>query len=174
MQLRQPKLVSAVNDDGVGIGDVDAGFNDGRAHQHIGAAMGEIRHHHLQLAGAHLAMADGHPSFGNVFDDVLGRGRDVAHFVVQIKHLSTTGQLPLDGFLNQHPARFADEGFDRQPSRRWCCNDGHVANACHGHIQGAGNRSRGKREHIHVHAQCFELLFVAHTETMFFIDDHKA
>lgn len=29
MQLRQPEFIGAVDDDGVGVGDVDTGFDDG-------------------------------------------------------------------------------------------------------------------------------------------------
>src|SRR5690606_4620188 len=35
VQLRQAQLVGTIDDDSVGAGDVDAGFDDGRAHQDV-------------------------------------------------------------------------------------------------------------------------------------------
>ena len=56
VQLGQAKFVGAVDRDGVGVGDVDAGFDDGRAQQHIEALLVKIAHHLLQLAFAQLAV----------------------------------------------------------------------------------------------------------------------
>jgi hypothetical protein len=58
VQLRQAELVGAVDDDGVGVRDVDAGFDDGRAQQHVEALPVEVEHHALQLALGHLAVGD--------------------------------------------------------------------------------------------------------------------
>ena len=49
VQLRQPKLVGAVNQNRVGVGDVDAGFNNGRAQQQVKPLLGKVAHHLFQL-----------------------------------------------------------------------------------------------------------------------------
>ena len=59
VQLGQAELVGALDDDGVGGGDVDTGLDDGGAHQDIEFLVVEVAHHLLQLALAHLAVADG-------------------------------------------------------------------------------------------------------------------
>ena len=42
MQLREPKLVGTVNNNGVGAGNVDASLNNGRTNQYVGALVIKI------------------------------------------------------------------------------------------------------------------------------------
>ena len=58
VQLREPHVVGAVDHDGVGGGHVDAALDDGGAHQHVEAAVVEVDHQLLELALAHLPVAD--------------------------------------------------------------------------------------------------------------------
>ena len=58
VQLREPETVGAVDQDGVGRRHVDAGLDDGRADQDLEAPVVEIEHQLLELALAHLAVAD--------------------------------------------------------------------------------------------------------------------
>ena len=60
MQLRQPEPIGAIDQDGIGARHVDAALDDGRAHQQIEASVIEIDHELLELALAHLAVADAH------------------------------------------------------------------------------------------------------------------
>ena len=60
VQLREAELVGAVDHDRVRGRHVDAAFDDGRAHQHVEAAVIEIDHQLLEIALAHLAVADAH------------------------------------------------------------------------------------------------------------------
>jgi hypothetical protein len=67
VQLGQAEAVGAMDDDGVGARDVDAGFDDGGAHQHVEALAVEIEHHLFQLALGHLAVGDADACFGHQF-----------------------------------------------------------------------------------------------------------
>ena len=58
VQLRQAQAVGVVDHDGVGGGHVDAALDDRRAQQHVEAPVVEIHHQLLEVALAHLAMAD--------------------------------------------------------------------------------------------------------------------
>ena len=60
VQLREAQPVGAVDHDGVGGRDVDAAFDDGGAHQQVEAPVVEIDHQLLEIALAHLAVADAH------------------------------------------------------------------------------------------------------------------
>jgi hypothetical protein len=61
VQLRQPEMVGAVDDDRVGVGDVQPVLDDRGGDQHVDVAVGKAHHHILQLALGHLPMthADG-------------------------------------------------------------------------------------------------------------------
>src|SRR5687767_12522022 len=50
VELRQSKGVGAIDDDRVGIRDVEAGLDDRRAHKHVVIAAGEGEHDLLELA----------------------------------------------------------------------------------------------------------------------------
>ena len=58
MDLGETEAVRAVDDDGIRRGYIEAAFDDGRAHQHIEAAMIKIEHELFQLPFPHLAVAD--------------------------------------------------------------------------------------------------------------------
>ncbi len=59
MQLGQAHPVGAVDDEGVGVRDVDAGLDDRRAHEHVIALLPEVDDDLLQALLAHLAVGDG-------------------------------------------------------------------------------------------------------------------
>ena len=61
VQLAQPKTVRTVDDDGVGVGDIEAAFDDGGAEQDIGFAIDELGHYLFKIIGIHLAVADEDP-----------------------------------------------------------------------------------------------------------------
>ena len=58
VDLRQAEAVGAIDDDGVRGRHVDAALDDGRAHEDVESAVIEIEHELLELALAHLSMAD--------------------------------------------------------------------------------------------------------------------
>ena len=48
MELRQSEAVRTFYDDGVGVGNIDPGFDDGRAHEYVVLLMIEILHDAFQ------------------------------------------------------------------------------------------------------------------------------
>ena len=111
MQLRQSKFVGTIEDDGVGVGYVNAGFDNRGANQYVVALMVEIGHHLFQLAFTHLAVANAHASLGNEQADLFGGLFDGFYFVVQVIHLSTAQQFSKNGFFLQCIIGLADESF---------------------------------------------------------------
>ena len=56
MELRQSEFVSTFNQDGIRVGNVDAGFNDGAADQNVVSLVVEIRHHPFKFCLSQLTM----------------------------------------------------------------------------------------------------------------------
>lgn len=77
-------MVGAFDDDGVGGGNVDPGFDDGGAHQHIEALMMEVIHHPLQFALPHLTVTDGDPRLRHQLRQLVGGFLDVLNVIKQI------------------------------------------------------------------------------------------
>ena len=111
VQLRQAKFVGPLNDDGVGAGDVDTGFDNGGADQHIEPLVVEVRHDLLKLALAHLTMSHSHTRFGNQSAQVFGGFLNGGDIVVQEVHLAASQYFPQDGFFHHGIVTLANEGF---------------------------------------------------------------
>ena len=58
VELREAEMVGVVHDQRVGVGDIEAGFDDGRRQQHVELAVVEIVHDVVELARRHLAIGD--------------------------------------------------------------------------------------------------------------------
>ena len=69
VQLGQPEQVGALDDEGVGVGDVEPGLDDRRTHQDVGLALPEVDHHLLELVLVHLAVRGGDPRLGDQLAD---------------------------------------------------------------------------------------------------------
>ena len=65
IELAEAVAVGAVDDDGVGKRNVEAVFDDGGRHKHVEFVVHEGEHHALELAFAHLAVADDDARAGN-------------------------------------------------------------------------------------------------------------
>ena len=52
-------------------------------------------------------------------------------------------------------------------------DDGHVPDAAHGHVQGAGNGGGGQGEHIHIGGQLLEPFLLRHAEALLLVHDHQ-
>ena len=90
VQLGQAVTLSPVDNQGVGVGDIEASFDDGRRDEHIKAPLPEIDHHRFEIVFRHLSVGDGHPGLGNHFSDLAGFCLDGLHAVVHKEHLALT------------------------------------------------------------------------------------
>ena len=97
VEVAQAEAVGAVNDDGVGIRNIQAALDDGGGQQHVGLAVDELGHDLLQLVAVHLAVADDDAGVRQERAELLGHGLDGHHAVVQEEDLAAAVQLALDG-----------------------------------------------------------------------------
>ncbi|MNM82367.1 hypothetical protein D3C81_943950 [compost metagenome] len=174
VQLGQAELVGTLDDDGVGAGHVDTGFDDGRGHQHVEALVVEVAHHLFQLALAHLPVADADARLWHQFGKVGGAFLDGFHIVVQVVHLATAQQLAQQRLLDRALVLLHDEGAYRQAARRRRGDDRQVAHARHRHVQRTRDRRGGEGEDVDLAAQGLELFFLAHAKAVLFVDDGQA
>src|SRR5882724_5099473 len=72
MQLRKSEAVGAVDHDRVGRGYVDTALDDRGAHKQVEAAVIEVDHQLLEIALAHLAVADAYTRLRNERLDFRG------------------------------------------------------------------------------------------------------
>ena len=77
VQVGQPVAVRLVDEDRVGVGDVQPALDDRRGQQQVEAVVDEIEHHPLQLVLGHLAVGDAEAGLGHDLPQPRGEDLDV-------------------------------------------------------------------------------------------------
>src|SRR5439155_22628953 len=129
IQIGQAETIRAINDNGVGIWNVQAAFDDGGADQHIDVSHDKAMHHRFQFIGIHLAVAKLNARIQTEFSDAIAHFRDRLHAMMQKKNLAQQFQLALDGIANNSLVITTDYGFDRKPILRRRFDGRHVFDA---------------------------------------------
>ena len=175
IELRQAVAIGAVDDDRVGVRDVEAVLDDRRREQHVVLVRDEVDHH--------ASRARPRPS---------GRGRrrsapraraacirfadrvDRLDAVVDEVDLAAALELGADGARDDLLVELDDVGLDRQAILRRRLDDRHVADAGERHVQRARNRRRRHRQHVDALAQLLDPLLVRDAEALLLVDDQQA
>lgn len=173
VEIGEAKAVGAVDEDGVGIRDIDAGLNDGGGEENVGFAFDEFIHDHLELIFFHLAVADDYFCRRNEFIETFGEFVDGFDSVVEEEDLAATVQLILDSLFDDALVVLINGGFDGVTIGGGGVDGGHVAHAHEGKVEGAGNGSGRESEDINLAEAFFEGFLVFDTKTLFFIDDDE-
>ncbi len=163
-----------MDDDSIGGGHVDAGFDNGGAQQHVVALLVEALHDFFEFAFRHLPVRDGDARFGHQFFQPGAPVLDGVDFVVQEIHLSAALEFAQQGFAYCAVVFAPHEGLDGQPFLRRGGDNREIAYAFQRHAQRAGYGRGGKGQHIDFGAQGFQGFFLAHAEAVLFVDDDQA
>ncbi len=174
MQVREPEHVRPVDEDGVGVRDVEARLDDVGRHQHVVLPLHEFHHPLLQLLRVHLAVGVGDPGVGHEPQHQVAHGLDVFDAVVDEKHLPVSLQLLAHGIPDQHLVEHVQLGLHRLPVGGRGGDHGEVAGTHQGEVQRARDRGGREGEGVHVHAHLLELLLRLHPEFLLLIDHHQA
>jgi len=97
VELRHAESVRAVDQDGIGVRDVEAALDDRRAEQDVELAADERVHDLGELGGAHLPVADLDARLGHELAEALADPLDGLHPVVEVEDLPLAAQLAKDG-----------------------------------------------------------------------------
>jgi hypothetical protein len=96
IQVGQTKLIRAIDDDGVCVGDIEAAFDDRSANEHVGFATNETGHHRFEFVRVHLAMAYFNSGLGTEMDNPVARSLDRRYAIVQKEHLALAFQFAIN------------------------------------------------------------------------------
>ena len=174
VHLREAEALRIFDDERVGMGVVDAAFDNRGGNEHIDLARAEIFHHAFELFFAHLAVRHANARFSSGFLHATDGFFDCAHAIAHVIYLSTAMQFAANGIAYDIDIPFAYVHFDGAPVARRRKNEAHVAHARKAHLHGAWNGRCRKREHVDLFAQVLELFFVLHAESLLFVDDDEA
>ena len=139
VELGQTQLVGVLDDQGVDVGDVDAGLDDGGADQNPDLAVGHALHDVAELLLVHLAVGHGHLGVRVAGCKARGALVDGGHAVVQIVDLPAPTELAGDGVVQNRLVVLEHEGLHRVAVLGRLFDGGHIADARERHVERAGN-----------------------------------
>ena len=99
-----------IDNEGVRVRNIQAGLHDGRAHQHVKAALPEVHNNLLQARFTHAAVGGGDARLRHELADFRSNIVDISHAVVHEEHLSFTHELAADCGGNLAVGSGTDEG----------------------------------------------------------------
>ena len=173
IQLRQAVAVGAIDDDRVGVRNIETVFDDRRGQQHVELARDEVEHGALERVLVHLAVAHHDARFGNQPPHQVADRKDRFDTIVDEEDLAAAFELAANRPADHLLIEFDDVGLDRQAILRRRFDDRHVANADERHVQRPRNRRRGHRQHVDLALELFDPLLVRHAEPLLLVDDEQ-
>ena len=173
VQLGKAETVCILNDQGVGIGNVQAGFNDGGADQHLDFSLCHGLHHIAKSVFAHLSMSYTHTQAGNPTAQSTGTLVDGFSAVVQIVNLAAPFHLTSDCIVDDGSVIFRNKGLNRVTVRGRFLNGGHIPDAGERHVQGTGNGRGRQCQHIHTFGNLLQPFLVTDAETLLLVHNEQ-
>ena len=174
VELGQAEGIGAVHDERVGVGDVQAGFDDGRTDQDVELVVPEVLDDGLELVLVHLAVGGAHARLGNQLGDVCCHRGDRVDAVVHVEDLPIAQELASDRGANLGVRVGADEGEDGLAFLGRGLEDRHLADAGDRHLEGTRDGGGRHGQDVDVGAQGLERLLVFDAETLLLVDDDQA
>ena len=167
-------MMCIVDEDGVGVGDVEARLDDRRSYQHVELAADEAQHHRLQLFPFHLTVGHTDADVGHDLADLLRHLVDVVHAVVDKEDLSAPVQLILDALADDLLVETVQLGDDGMTVGRRRVDDGQVARSHERKLQRTRYGRGREGEGVHLGTHLLELLLGRHAELLLLIDDQQS
>ena len=173
MELGQTVAVGILDDEGVDVGDVHTGLDDGGAHEDIHLVLQHLPPDLRQLLLPHLAMGHGDAGLRNAAVEGGGRHFDIVHSVVEIVHLPVPAQFPPDSVRNDPIIVLQHIGLHRAAILGSFLNDRHIPDAGHRHIQRPRNGRSRQGEHVHIGGHLLDALLLRHAEALLLVHDEQ-
>ena len=174
MQVAQAYVLGLVDDDGVGVGDVEAVLDDGGAEQDVVVAPHEIQDAVFQVFGLHLAVGHADTGVGQQPVQDIVDGGQFFHLIVQEEYLAAAVEFVV---YDAPDLVFVEEdylGLDGDAVGRGRLDDGQVAGAEQAELQGARDRGGREREGVDADLQLAELFLGTHAEFLLFVYHQQA
>jgi hypothetical protein len=174
VEVGEAEIFGFVDEHGVGVGDIDAGLDDGGGDEDVGLVADELVHDGFELVLVHLAVADDDAGVGDHLADLVGDGFDVVDLVVDEEDLAVAGELALQGLLDARLVVGDDLGDDAAAVGGGRGEVADVADAQERHVEGARDGGGGHGEDVDGEAEFFEAFLVFDAEALFLVDDDEA
>src|SRR5262245_31986558 len=173
MQLGEAKQVGALEDERVGIGDVQPTLHDRGADEDVELLLPEAHDEPLEEMLVHLAVGDLDARLWYELAQPRRRLLDGLDPIVDVEDLSLAEQLAPDRRRYLLVVVGADEGQHRVAFLRRRRDGGHLPDTGDGHFERARDRRRRHGQDIDRCPQGFEVFLVLYPEALLFVHDHE-
>ena len=174
VQVGESEVVGSVDDDGVGVGYVDAVLDDGRRQQHVVVVVGKVEDNLLQFLGLHLTVSHRYACVRHVLIDNLLDALQVVDARIDEVHLTIARQLEVDGVGNDFGAEGVNLRLDGVAVGRRRLDNAQVAGTNQRELQ-RPRYGRGRhRQRVDVGLHLAQLLFGGDAELLFLVDDEQS
>ena len=128
---------------GVGIGDIQPGFNDRCGYQHVDFPVDKVSHNPFEFPFAHLPVGEGDDGIRDKGLNPSGDIVNIIYPVVHIVNLSVSCKLAVDGFPDHLFIIFHNIGLDGKTVNGRLFQNTHIPDTDQAHVQSTGNRRGG-------------------------------
>ena len=173
MEVAESEAMSSIDDNGIGIGDIQSALHDGGGEEHIIVIVGKIEHHLLQLVTWHSAMSYSHTGIG---DTTMNEGFQFGKLTDawgHEEHLSSAAHLKPYGFGYHFRAEGIDLSLYGAAIGRRSLYDTQVPGSHQTELESARDRCGREGERIHIGLHLAKVFLCAHAKLLFLIDNQQ-
>ena len=113
IEIGQAEAIGAIDDDGVGVRNIEAALDDRGADEHVDFSGDETLHDVFEFVRVHLAVAEVDPRLRTKLGDAIAHFLDRLHAVVQKIDLALALELAIDRVADDPLVVAADDRLDR-------------------------------------------------------------
>ena len=170
VKIGQTKSICAVDDDRVGVWNIEPALDNCRADEHVDFPADKSRHDSLKFIRIHLTVSDFDFGLRTKIDNTIVRALDRHYSVMQKENLALPFQFSIDRIANNSLIIAGDDRFDRQTIEWRGLNSGHVFHADEREIQRARDWRGGERQDIDELKKIFEFFLMQDAKALLLID----
>src|SRR5512133_32263 len=167
-------MMCIVNEDCVGIRDIETGFDNGSGNQHIIISLYEIEHYVFDLFAFHLAVNNCNPDVGTDPAQMIADLLYVLNPVMHKEYLAIPGDLIFYAFLDDLLIVAIKLRNNGHPVRRRSVDDRQIPCTHKRELESPWDWGCSQGESIHIGFQVLELFLYRHSEMLFLIDNKQA
>ena len=174
VKVGESEAMSSVNEDCVGVGNVNAVFDDGGRNEHVVVIVHKSRDDFFQFFRRHLSVPHGDAGIRNVASDQRGDVGKRGDARADDENLSVSAHLKVHGIGDDFVVKGVNLRLNRAAVGWRCLDDGEVAGTHQRELEGSWDGRGGHGQRVDVHLQLSQFLLHRHAEFLFFVDDEQA
>ena len=174
MQVTQSKVLRLIDNNRIGIRDINSTLNNGSGKQYIVIIIHKTEDNLFQLFGLHLSMTDTNTAIRNVTHDHCFQFCQVLYAIIHKEHLTVTAHFKVNRFGNDFFVKRMHLGLNRITVGRRSLDNRQVAGSHQRELKCSRNRCSRHGKGIYIHLNLTQFFFHTHSELLLLIHNQQA